>query len=124
MDEKVVYAVIVGYDFSTRNTSMGETGMNRLFHIKAEKDSGLIKKNISSRYNFDLTVMALPGIAFFLLFCYLPMFGIILAFKEYNFTDGIFLSPWAGFKNFEFFFTSSDASRITFNTLFLNFILL
>ncbi len=80
------------------------------------------KKRVSSKYNLDLTIMSVPAIVFFLLFCYLPMFGVILAFKQYNFRDGIFFSPWAGFKNFEFFFASSDASRITFNTLFLNFI--
>lgn len=75
------------------------------------------KRNI---YNFNLTVMALPGILFFLVFSYLPMLGIIVAFKNFNFRDGLFFSPWIGLKNFEFFFTSMYAFRITFNTLFLN----
>jgi len=65
-------------------------------------------------------LMALPGILFFFVFSYLPMFGVILAFKNYNFTDGILGSPWSGFDNFEFFFTSPDLYRITYNTLFLN----
>ncbi|MCD9026151.1 ABC transporter permease [Cohnella silvisoli] len=69
-----------------------------------------------------LYLMALPGILFFFIFSYLPMFGVILAFKNYNFAGGIFGSPWAGFDNFEFFFTSPDLYRITFNTLFLNFL--
>jgi putative aldouronate transport system permease protein len=65
-------------------------------------------------------LMALPGILFFLIFCYLPMPGIIIAFKDYNFADGIFGSRWVGFKNFEFFFRSEYAWKTTFNTLFIN----
>jgi putative aldouronate transport system permease protein len=65
-------------------------------------------------------LMALPGVVFLLLFKYLPMGGIIIAFKDYNFSDGIFGSAWVGFKNFEFLFTSQDAWRITYNTIFLN----
>ncbi|MCK9858651.1 ABC transporter permease subunit [Paenibacillus sp. ATY16] len=64
--------------------------------------------------------MALPGMLFFLIFNYLPMLGVIIAFKNYNFRDGIFGSPWSGFANFEFFFTSPDLFRVTYNTLFLN----
>lgn len=76
-------------------------------------------KHLSSGQS-ALWLMALPGILFFFVFSYLPMFGVILAFKNYNFTDGILGSPWAGWDNFEFFFTSPDLYRITFNTLFLN----
>jgi ABC-type polysaccharide transport system, permease component len=81
------------------------------------KINSFIKKN---RFSINMTVMALPGILFFLIFSYLPMVGIIIAFKNYNFKDGILFSPWIGLKNFEFFFASNSASRITFNTLFLN----
>ncbi|MFB9277572.1 ABC transporter permease [Cohnella cellulosilytica] len=70
--------------------------------------------------NRALYYMALPGLLYFFVFCYLPMFGVVIAFKNYNFTDGIFRSPWAGFDNFEFFFTSPDLFRVTYNTLFLN----
>jgi len=70
--------------------------------------------------NRTLYLMALPGILFFFVFCYLPMFGVIIAFKNYNFQGGILGSPWAGFDNFEFFFTSPDLFRVTYNTLFLN----
>lgn len=50
------------------------------------------------------------------------MFGVILAFKNYKVPKGIFGSPWAGVKNFEFFFKSQDAWRVTRNTLALNFL--
>ena len=67
-----------------------------------------------------LYLLALPGIIFFILFNYLPMFGIIVAFKDFNFRDGFFGSPWVGFTNFGFFFKSADAWNVTRNTLVLN----
>ena len=51
--------------------------------------------------NLQLLTLALPAIALLAVFNYLPMFGIVLAFKDYKVTDGIFGSPWAGMKNFE-----------------------
>ena len=53
--------------------------------------------------NISLLSMLLPGAAALLLFNYLPMAGIIIAFKDINYTKGILKSPWIGFKNFEFF---------------------
>lgn len=66
--------------------------------------------------NIEFLLLALPAILFFLIFAYLPMFGAVVAFKEYHFDLGIFASPWNGLKNFEFFFTSQDVWRITRNT--------
>lgn len=68
----------------------------------------------------QLFTLALPAIALLLVFSYWPMFGIVLAFKDYKVTEGIFGSPWAGMKNFDFLFRSQDAWRITRNTLLLN----
>lgn len=56
------------------------------------------------------------------LFCYIPMVGIIIAFKDYRYDKGIFGSPWVGFKNFKFFFESNEFFRITWNTLSMNLI--
>ena len=72
------------------------------------------------RKNRSLYLLALPGILFFILFNYLPMFGIIVAFKNFNYRDGFFHSPWVGFTNFKFFFNSADAWIVTRNTLVLN----
>lgn len=72
-------------------------------------------------HNRSYYMMALPALIVIFLFCYLPYPGIIIAFKNYNPMDGIFGSPWSGMKNFEFFLTSGDFSRITFNTLWINF---
>jgi putative aldouronate transport system permease protein len=75
----------------------------------------------SLRKDSSLYLLALPGIIVLILFAYLPMSGLILVFKNYNFNDGIFGSPWAGFSNFEFFFSSmEDALRATRNTVMLN----
>ena len=72
--------------------------------------------------NYVFYLMALPGVLFIFMFSYVPMPGLVLAFKNYNFQDGIFGSPWAGFSNFAFFFGSDKAFSITFNTLYLNFL--
>lgn len=62
-------------------------------------------------------LMCLPAIVLLLIFSYWPMFGAVLAFKNFNYMDGIFGSKWAGFDNFKFFFLSNDAWRITRNTI-------
>lgn len=78
------------------------------------------KRPSKSRRDRTLWLLAIPGIAFFLVFSYTPMVGAIIAFKNYNITEGIFGSPWNGLDNFRFFFESGDAGQIMFNTLFLN----
>lgn len=70
--------------------------------------------------NLPLTIMALPALILMLLFKYLPLSGIILAFKQYNIRDGIFGSAWNGFKNFEYLFRTKDAWIITRNTILYN----
>ncbi|BBH19489.1 sugar ABC transporter permease [Paenibacillus baekrokdamisoli] len=64
--------------------------------------------------------LAVPGLLFVIIFQYLPMFGLVLAFKDFNFTKGIWGSDWAGLNNFKFFFTSDAALQVTRNTLLLN----
>lgn len=75
------------------------------------------------RANNLLYIMVLPGIILMLLFSYIPMFGIIVAFKDFKYDKGILGSPWVSpiFKNFEYFFTSDYAWRVTRNTILLNF---
>lgn len=94
-------------------------------------EKGLMRwLNIFSR-NKWLLLMVLPGTVWFFLFCYLPMPGVIIAFKDYKFdTDGFLASmirsEWVGFKNFEYLFQTEDAWIIVRNTLLYNavFILL
>ncbi|UUZ85380.1 hypothetical protein LJK88_18600 [Paenibacillus sp. P26] len=67
-----------------------------------------------------LFVMVLPEIIYLLINNYLPMFGLVIAFKDINFAKGIWASDWVGFKNFEYLFKTSDAWLITRNTLLYN----
>lgn len=61
--------------------------------------------------------MLLPGALYFILFRYIPMGGLIIAFKEYSPFKGIWGSPWVGFNQFIKFFTANDFSRLLTNTL-------
>ncbi|SDO22744.1 putative aldouronate transport system permease protein [Paenibacillus sp. yr247] len=76
--------------------------------------------------NRELFVMSLPAILYKLIFNYLPMLGLVIAFKNYRYDLGIWGSEWIGFKNFEFFFKSDSALTVTRNTILYNmsFILL
>ncbi|NJP41535.1 sugar ABC transporter permease [Oscillospiraceae bacterium HV4-5-C5C] len=64
--------------------------------------------------------MILPGFIYLLINNYIPMAGLIIAFKDVNFAKGILKSDWVGFKNFEYLFKTPDAFRITRNTLLYN----
>lgn len=70
--------------------------------------------------NRILFLMLLPALAYFVAFCYLPMSGIVLAFKKFDYTGGIFGSPWVGFDNFKFLFQSGVIWNITKNTVYYN----
>lgn len=69
--------------------------------------------------NYPYYFMMLPAVIVLFVFAYLPMPGIIIAFQDFNFVD-MFKSPFVGFDNFKFYFTSSYAFRTTFNTIFIN----
>jgi len=70
--------------------------------------------------NKILLLMLLPAFLYFVIFSYIPMGGVVLAFKNYNFRDGIFGSPFVGFDNFKYFFLSGQAFRVTRNTILYN----
>jgi putative aldouronate transport system permease protein len=72
------------------------------------------------KQNKTLLLMLLPAVLYFFVFSYLPMTGVIVAFKKFNYRDGIFGSPWVGFDNFKFFFKSGQAFIVTRNTLLYN----
>ncbi len=72
--------------------------------------------------NLPLTLLALPAVVFLFIFRYIPMYGLVLPFKDFNYTDGLIKSPWAGLKNFEYLFTSEDALRATRNTILYNLV--
>lgn len=71
-------------------------------------------------YYKALYIMMLPAIIFLLINNYLPMLGLVLAFKNFNFIGGVLGSPWNGLANFKFLFSTPDAFIITRNTLLYN----
>ena len=65
-------------------------------------------------------LMMIPGALYLLINNYIPMFGLVIAFKQVDFQKGILASPWIGFQNFQFLFQTKDAFVITRNTLLYN----
>ena len=84
---------------------------------KAKKDRKLKKRLI--RY-IPLYIMALPGLLYLFINNYMPLPGLVLAFKKYNAKKGIFGSKNVGFKNFKYLFATKDAFVITRNTILYN----
>ena len=70
--------------------------------------------------NLPIYLMLLPGFLYLLINNYLPMGGLVIAFKHMNYSKGIMGSDWAGLANFEYLFKSPDAFRITRNTILYN----
>ena len=67
-----------------------------------------------------LYLMGLPGLTYLFINNYMPMPGVVIAFKKYSSKKGLFGSPWVGFKNFKYLFATQDAFLITRNTLLYN----
>lgn len=84
--------------------------------MKNQKQKGGAMK----RRTLTLTAMAFPAALLLIIFNYIPMAGLVVAFKDYRYDKGFFGSDWVGFKNFEFFFKSSDAWVTVRNTIILN----
>lgn len=93
-----------------------------------KKDKVKRRRMIWSRDDTELTLLGLPAVIWYALFCYLPMFGLIIAFKNFKLTPGknflysLFHSEWAGFDNFKFFLTSNTFTMLLRNTLLYNLI--
>lgn len=71
--------------------------------------------------DYQLWILALPAIIYFVVFHYLPMYGVQIAFKDFYAMKGITGSPWVGLKHFERFFTSYQFKRLILNTLGISF---
>ncbi len=74
----------------------------------------------SFRKHWTLVLFMIPGLAYLLINNYIPMAGILLAFKKVNYTVGIFKSPWCGLSNFTYLFKTKDAFIIFRNTVLYN----
>lgn len=87
---------------------------------KGSLQGGIRSVGTELRKNWVLFLMLVPAVAFFIAFCYLPMAGSVLAFKKFNYVDGMFGSPWCGFDNFKFLIKSGVLLNVTKNTLLYN----
>jgi putative aldouronate transport system permease protein len=90
--------------------------------IRRDKNlqAGTLTKRKDAGSYAALMLMLLPGVLYLLINNYLPMLGIVIAFKDVNFSKGLLGGDWVGFKNFEYLFKTSDAFLITRNTLLYN----
>ena len=82
--------------------------------IKRKKTLSLMKKN------WVLYIFLIPMLVYLIIFSYLPLYGIQIAFKNYKVTKGIWGSPWVGFEHFKTFFDSYQFWNLLRNTLTLS----
>lgn len=88
--------------------------------VSLKKESGISAFFKEMKINRFLYLMAVPGLLYYIIFCYAPMYNIIIAFKDYSPFLGTWGSPWAGFEHFERFFNSIYFTRVIKNTLGLS----
>ena len=97
--------------------------MGKSSKVKVQKQNYVYSSRQIWRYRW-LYIMLIPVIAFYIIFKYVPMYGVTMAFKDYNMFKGVFASPWCGFKVFEKIFKSSNFWLSVRNTLYLNMLTL
>ncbi len=93
--------------------------MLKLSNGAAAEDKLSFKNRLKSdmRRNYPLYILILPVLAYYVIFCYKPMYGALIAFKDYRPDLGVFGSEWVGFYQFKKFFANPDFVRILRNTL-------
>lgn len=82
--------------------------------------SGTRRRRRLRSSDVQLLLMALPGVLLLLVLNYVPMAGLVLAFKRYRAYQGVFGSAWVGLKNFKYLFQTHAAQHITYNTILMN----
>ncbi len=88
--------------------------------VSLKKKTGLRGKFTHMWKQRWLYLMSLPGFAFLIIFKYVPMYGIVMAFEEFNFKLGIGASPWIGLQNFDQLFTSGKFATVFVNSFVLS----
>ena len=94
-----------------------EQGLTEKGALQARSTGQKKKKNWLK--NWQLHLMMLPGLIFIIVFKYMPLGGITIAFKEFLPGKGIWGSPWVGLENFEYMLALPDTKRVLWNTLFI-----
>jgi putative aldouronate transport system permease protein len=96
-----------------------KTKPKQLAYLKKGRKGSFFKDIVRNPLSY---LLILPAVLYTLIFGYLTLPYMIIAFQKFNFRTGIFNSAWIGFKNFEFFFKSASAATVTWNTIRLNFL--
>ena len=91
--------------------------MMKTKEVKTTSKTHRKKNTLGVHNNKAYFMMALPGMLHGLIFCYLPLIGILIAFKDIDYSLGILKSPWCGLRNFKFLFSSPATGIIFRNTL-------
>lgn len=91
----------------------------RTFMEQAKPRRSLARRIWKDRY---LLMIALPGILYFLIYKYIPMFGLVLAFNDFNPFQGVFKSEWVGLKHFRTIFEDKEVLQVLWNTLNISFL--
>jgi putative aldouronate transport system permease protein len=94
-----------------------QTTAEKRFTVRKGTSTSFFKK--VKKYRI-LLLMLLPAVLYFSIFSYIPMAGIVVAFKRFDYSGGIFGSPWNGFSNFRFLFIGGNIFRVIRNTVLYN----
>lgn len=94
--------------------------MKEMAEKTAQKNNDVIKRKKYNANQWQLISLVIIPALFVLVFSYLPMFGVVIAFKDYRYDLGIWKSDWVGLDNFTYFFKTNDFWTITKNTLVMN----
>lgn len=109
---------------NTAVPSVSETE-NRTGRSNRPPAAGMTKKKTSFFKNYwknrYLFILLLPAVICCIIFCYLPMPGVIMAFEDFKFKEGIFGSPWIGFENFRTLFHMKSFGQVFTNTVIISF---
>lgn len=87
--------------------------------IKKKTKKEVIRRDL--RMNWSIYLMALPVLLYFIIFHYIPMGGVVMAFQDFSIKKGILGSKWVGFDQFVRFFSSPYCGRLILNTLLISF---
>lgn len=99
---------------------MGKFGSKKSKNQKANVPKKKQSVKTIIRNNWQLYVLVLPAVIYFIFFHYMPLYGIQIAFKDYKAVEGIVGSAWVGFKHFISFFNAYYFKRLLLNTFVLN----
>jgi len=91
--------------------------MEKTIQIKVKENNSITSQIWKSR---EIYLLLLPGVIWFLIFAYIPMYGLSLAFKSYQASLGIFGSPWIGLDNFVYVFRDPAFMESVWKTLWIN----